>query len=369
VNTKMKVAVGLSGGVDSSVVIELLKRQGHEVFGLTMKIYDGAIAIQEGMKHACYGPGEKEDVEQCERLCKSLSVPYHVIDLCAEYKEKVLDYFKDEYLQGRTPNPCVICNYALKFGFLLERAKEFGLTFDAFATGHYARTVVRNGRLYLAKAKDLTKDQSYFIFRLDRNRLEKILFPLGEMTKSEVRDLAREFNLEVAEKPESQDFIAGGDYSPVFGDMKIEEGNIVSEDGTVLGTHKGIIHYTIGQRKGLGIAAPYPLYVKEINAKNNTVVVSENKGLFSDGLIADNVFLIDSELKDKPFTVQVRIRQKHNPEKATVTIQEDGSAKVIFEIAQRGVAPGQSCVFYDDDIVLGGGTIAKALQLTDEELQ
>ncbi len=219
--------MGLSGGVDSAVAAALLLREGHEVSGLTMKIWSGALEVQESARHACYGPGEEEDIAACESLCAGLGISYRVIDLTVEYESRVVDYFRSEYLRGRTPNPCVVCNSELKFGFLLERARLAGIDFECFATGHYARIEERGGLFWLRSALDTAKDQSYFLYRLPSDLLAKLSFPLGLLSKEQVRSTARTLGLAVADKPESQDFIAGGDYAPLFADSAPESGDIV----------------------------------------------------------------------------------------------------------------------------------------------
>ncbi len=356
---RMTIAVGLSGGVDSSVAAALLKEEGHRVIGLTMAIYDPSLGIVEGPRHACFGPGEDEDIAACRRISESLGIPYHVIDLRAEYKAQVLDYFRREYLAGRTPNPCVRCNSSMKFGFLLSRAREAGIAFDAFATGHYARIGQRHGRICLLRGADKAKDQSYFIFRLSARQLEGIRFPLGGMAKSEVRSLARRFGLETAEEPESQDFIGGGDYSPVFKDSRVEAGDIVDDAGKVIGRHRGIVHYTIGQRRGLGVSSAEPLYVSKIDAARNRVVLSPDKALYARGLVAHDVFLQDPD--ERSFRAEARIRNNHRPAPCTAEVDASGALRVIFDEQQRGIAPGQSVVLYDGDAVAGGGTMTDAI--------
>jgi len=356
------VAVGLSGGVDSSLAAALLKEQGYRVIGLTMKIWKGAYKIQEDLKHACFGPGEEEDIAACERLCSSLSIDYTVIDLSEEYEKFVIEYFRKEYLAGRTPNPCIICNRELKFGFLVSKARESGLEFDYFATGHYARKEERNGIVFLRQAVDASKDQTYFLYGLESDRLKEILFPLGEMTKEAVRDRARAHGLEVAEKPESQDFVVGGDYAPLFEAAPPEPGDIVDARGNILGRHRGLPYYTIGQRRGLGISiGPEPLYVLGIDAKTNRVIVGPNNGLFSQGLVSSDFRFQDVRLTSEAVRGRAKIRQNHKPVECTVTINDEG-AHIEFDIAQRAVAPGQSVVIYSDDgLVLGGGIIDRAL--------
>ena len=357
----MKVAVGLSGGVDSSVAAALLKKDGHDVVGVTMEIFDGSIAVKESLKHACYGPGEKEDVEKAAAVCRKLGIPFHVIDLKAEYRHHVLDYFRDEYLEGRTPNPCVVCNKKLKFGFLLEKAKEAGIPFEVFATGHYAEIADMGGRHLLKKALDRSKDQTYFLYTLTPEDLSRTLFPLGGFTKEQVRDTARAMGLHTAGDPESQDFIAGGDYTALFTKEQLKEGDIVDEKGEILGKHLGIVHYTIGQRRGLGIAARRPLYVVKIDAENNRILVGGKEKSFSKGLIATSVNLHTVAKLDRPHKVNAKIRLNHREKAAMVFPLEDGKVKVLFEEPQMSITPGQSVVFYTGDIVFGGGVIEKAL--------
>jgi len=358
---KITVAVGMSGGVDSSVAATILKKKGYNVIGITMEIWDGAIEVQESRKHACYGPGEDEDIEEATKVCEQLDIPYHVFDLKKEYKEHVLEYFREEYLAGRTPNPCVVCNHRLKFGFLIDRAREAGLKFDYFATGHYAQIEKEVDNYRLKKARDLSKDQTYFLKSLTSEQLENIIFPLGDMLKTEVRQIAEEMELVVADRIESQDFIAGGDYSPLFSVDEIKPGDIVNDKGEILGQHKGIIHYTVGQRKGLGISHDTPLYVLRVDAEKNRVIVTDKENLFASGLIASDVHLnISGEVRD-PVRIKARIRQKHKEADASITRMEDNKVKVIFENPQLSVTPGQSVVFYQNDIVLGGGIIESHL--------
>jgi tRNA-specific 2-thiouridylase len=359
-NGKIKVAVGMSGGVDSSVAAALVHKEGYDVFGLTMMIYDGSVTLNESAKHACYGPGEKEDVQSAAAVCKTLKVPFHTIDLRQEYKNYVINYFRAEYLAGKTPNPCVVCNQKLKFGFLLEKAKAAGLDFDYFATGHYARIVKSGNRYLLKKAADQTKDQTYFLYGLTTEQLGRILFPLGNHTKKQVRKIARSLELKTAERVESQDFIAGGDYSILFDQDQIKEGEIVDQRGHVIGRHRGIIHYTIGQRRGLGISADQPLYVSQIDVANNRIIVSDRENL-SKGLIVTNLNLIAVDHIQRPQKAQVKIRLKHPQAEATVFPPETNKTKILFKEPQMSVTPGQSAVIYADDTVLGGGIIAAAL--------
>lgn len=369
-DSKLKVAVGLSGGVDSAVAAALLQEKGHSVVGVTMKIWSGSISIPPGAKEACYGPDEDTDVEACEKLCARLGIEYRAIDLSAEYENTVLEYFKREYRAGRTPNPCIICNSEIKFGFLISRSRELGLDFDYFATGHYARIEQGSrGEPRLRTALDPAKDQSYFLYRLSPDVLGRVLFPLGELSKPEVRDIARRLDLELAEKPESQDFIAGGDYSPLFADKPPEPGDIVDTEGRAIGRHRGLPYYTIGQRKGLGIGAgtdsqgeAEPLYVVALDAERNRVLVGPNRGLFADGLVASDFRCYVEIRPGQELRGKAKIRQNHRPVDCAFMPQADGGCRVIFDESQRALAPGQSVVIYDEEgYVLGGGIIEAAI--------
>lgn len=348
------IAVGLSGGVDSSTVLALLTRAQAHTIGISMKIYNPhAGTIPPGID-ACYGPGEAEDFALCESICKSLGVPYHVIDCTAQYETTILNYFKKEYMQGRTPNPCVRCNLEMKFGFMLKEAQRQNITFDYFATGHYVRIQDRNGILHLRKGIDDNKDQSYFLYRLAPETLSRLIFPLGVYTKQEVKLFARALGLPTADKPESQDFV-GGNYGILFNETK--PGDMIDENGKVLGKHKGIIHYTIGQRRGVGVSSTgEPYYVLAIKPETNQVVLSTNSRLFSGGLMGSHAVVHDPELNASPFRAWVKIRHAHKPAPATVTIRAD-TATVLFDDPQRAIAPGQSAVFYDEAGFLLGGCI------------
>ena len=361
-NRKIKVAVGLSGGVDSSVAAALLKDKGYDVIGLCMENYDGSLDIKASERHACYGSDEKDEIESAASVSAGLGIPFHVIDLKREFKERVIGYFRDEYLKGRTPNPCIVCNRNLKFGFLLEKARRGGIDFDFFATGHYSRIVEEDGRFLLKRPVDLSKDQTYFLYSLTREQLAGVMFPLGEYRKKEVREIARSMGLKTSDRQESQDFISGNDYSPLFNIGEIKAGDIVDEKGNVLGRHQGIIHYTIGQRKGLGIAAPRPVYVSRIDAENNrVVVVSDREALFSEGLIAGGLNLIAVDRLEGPLKVKVKIRLQHQGADAVIHPLENNSARIVFNEPQLSVTPGQSAVFYMNDTVLGGGIIERAI--------
>ena len=354
----MKVLVGLSGGVDSSVAALILKKQGHEVIGATMSIWgkDG-MALKSGHKNACYGPDEKEDIEEARRIANKIDIPYYVFDCVEQYEQIVLNNFKSEYLQGRTPNPCIWCNALVKFGVLPHMAKLNGIDFDKFATGHYARVEENNGRYLLKRGLANNKDQSYFLYRLKQEQLSNIILPLGAYTKDEIRKIAKDNGLDVAEKPDSQDFY-DGDYNELL-DIKEKEGNIIDTDGKILGKHKGIWNYTIGQRKGLGIAAAEPMYVLELKKETNEVVIGPANRTFKKSLKAVNLNWISIENLKTEMNVSAKIRSTQQPAKAIIKPHNNG-VLVEFEDLQKSIAIGQSVVFYDGDDVIGGGIINSA---------
>jgi len=355
----MKVAVGMSGGVDSSVAALLMVRAGHDVSGVLMKIWPGPDA-PGAARSACFGPDEIEDIRAAGDVCARLGIPLHVFDCSANYEDLVLRYFREGYLAGTTPNPCVRCNQLIKFGILPDAARESGLAFDRFATGHYARVEhdAALGRFLLKKAVDSRKDQSYFLYRLSQKQLAATLFPLGELTKNRVRTIAREENLPVHDKKESQDFY-GGDLKDILGRDGLE-GNIVDREGQVLGRHHGVWNYTIGQRKGLGIAHSVPLYVTAIDAKNNRLVVGPEEETYTRSCLARDCAWGMVERLAAPAEVQVKVRSGGRLVKAEISPLDEGRTRIAFAEPVASVAPGQSAVFYHEDIVLGGGIIESA---------
>lgn len=355
----MKVLIGLSGGVDSSVAALILKEQGYDVIGATMSIWGKqGLAHAEGKHNACYGPDEVEDIEAAQNLAKQLNIPYHVVDCVTKYEDIVIKNFKKEYLNGHTPNPCVWCNALIKFGVLPEIAKLNGVEFDKFATGHYAKVEEENGRYILKQGIAPHKDQSYFLYRLKQEQLKNIILPLGNYTKEQIRQIAKENNLQAADKPDSQDFY-GGDYNELLG-VEDKIGNIVDLSGKILGTHKGIWNYTIGQRKGIGVSASEPLYVLELRKDSNEVVIGPADKTFKKSLIANDLNWIAIEKLKEPMKCQAKIRSTQQPTPVEIRPLGDDEVEVIFEDMQKSIAIGQSAVFYDGDKVLGGGVIKSA---------
>jgi tRNA-specific 2-thiouridylase len=346
----------MSGGVDSSVAAALLKNEGHDVTGVTMTVWDGGAVPGRGDRHGCYGP-EEEDLEDARRVARTLEIPFHVVDLRKEYRTEVLDYVRQEYLSGRTPNPCVRCNRKVKLDSLVARARESGIDFDCVATGHYAR-VDRDegsGRFLLKRAKDEKKDQTYFLSALSQEQLACTLFPLGVYTKTEVRKMASDLALPVGDKPESQDFVTGG-YSFLL-EAAVKSGPIMDRAGNVLGEHRGIPFYTIGQRKGLGLSRREPLYVTEIEPARNALLVGTRDEVYGRELTCSGLNWIATDVLNHPARVTAKIRSKHEEAAAVVTPLGGDKAHVRFEEPQMAITKGQTVVFYDGEVVLGSGTI------------
>lgn len=345
----MKVAVALSGGVDSSVAAALLKEEGYQVIGVTMQIWPS-------------GELGKEVVSDAKRVADRLDIPHYVVDCRDIFTQKVIAHFCHEYSLGRTPNPCIRCNQFIKFGALLKRARE--LEADFIATGHYARIEkdAANGRYIIEKGSDHSKDQSYFLYAITQEQLGHSLFPLGELDKERVRRIAEELGLPVANRPESRDicFIPDSDYPKFLGEYAggaARPGPILDRQGTILGEHKGLIFYTIGQRKGLGISAREPLYVVAINRERNAVIVGSKKETYGSELIASELNWLAIEEPKQPIRVKARIRYRHQEAGATVIPAGEDRVQVTFEEPQMAVTPGQAVVFYDEDTVIGGGSI------------
>jgi len=361
---RQRVAVGLSGGVDSAVAAWRLKRAGWEVIGLTMSIWDGAVPIPDLGISGCFGPGEARDLEAAREVAARVGIEHQVVALAEEYRRTVLDYFREEYLAGRTPNPCVRCNQRMKFGFLLEQARAQGVAFDKFATGHYARTNYDDtrGRWQLLRGRDAGKDQSYFLARLAQDQLAGLIFPLGDLQKDEVKAIARELGwADLAERAESQDFIECGDYSVLFSPEEAIPGNFVDLHGNILGTHRGIIHYTIGQRKGLGIGGQGdPLYVVATDPEHNRVVLGPKRELFTPAIVVSQMnWLVDPEssLLEEPLIA--RIRLGHKGAIARITERDSDRMHIEFSEPQISATPGQVLVLYHNDGVVASGIIER----------
>jgi len=363
------IAVAMSGGVDSSTVAAMLRAEGHQVIGLTMQLWNQRrLAGHEGMPEAVQGRCcSLDDVYDARRVAETIGIPYYVVNHEERFERDVIRPFVEEYLSGRTPIPCSLCNNHLKFDQLLIVAQQIGA--DALATGHYARVGFdeQRGRWLLKRPADRSKDQTYFLFGLTQEQLSRTLFPLGEMTKAEVRERARRHGLALAEKPDSQEicFVPGGDYKNFLDAYLAEQGEalpdtageLVTADGQVLGEHRGIHNFTVGQRKGLGVATGSPLYVIQIKGDKRHVVVGNQGDLYSRTLRAHRVNLIAVDDLPEPTRVAVKIRHRHEP--AAAVIEKCGNDKVLvtFDEAQRAITPGQAAVFYDGEVVVGGGWI------------
>jgi len=357
---KTRVVVGMSGGVDSSAAAALLLEQGYEVVGVTLKLWPQDCVNRAEDK--CCGP---QAVADARAVSHRLDIPYYLVDEAEEFQKQVIQYFAEEYKAGRTPNPCVMCNERLKFGTLLSRARKLGA--DYVATGHFARVEksADGARHLLKRGRDPRKDQSYFLFSLKQPQLAHVLFPLGGLTKDNTRAIARECQLKTADKEESMEicFVPDKDYGRFLEQAKLvhrHAGDIVDLHGRVLGRHEGIEFYTIGQRKGLGLSSPTPLYVVELDAVNNRVVVGDDRALERSEFRVERCNWIPWETPPTSIEATVKIRYNHPGTPATIRPGTDGSAQVSLHLPQRAITPGQACVFYQDDLVLGGGWICRS---------
>ncbi len=355
---KTRVVVGMSGGVDSSAAAALLLEQGYDVVGITLKLWPQDCVNRAEDK--CCGP---QAVADARSVSHKLDIPYYLVDEAEDFQKQVINYFAEEYKAGRTPNPCVMCNERLKFGTLISRARQLGAEY--IATGHFARVEkTATGRMLLKRGRDPRKDQSYFLFSLKQEQLARTLFPLGELTKTDTRCVARQNELKTADKEESMEicFVPDKDYGRFLQQANLvqkHKGDIVNLHGHVLGQHEGIEFYTIGQRKGLGLSSPKPLYVIELDAANNRVIVGDESALDRDEFVVERCNWIPFEAPPGPIEVTAKIRYNHPGTPATITPEANGRARVKLHVPQRAITPGQACVFYQDDLVVGGGWICR----------
>ncbi len=350
-NIKKKVVIGLSGGVDSSVAALLLKQSGYEVIGVTMDLLPSTDL------------SSSSSIDDAKKVADKLGIPFYSLDFKDEFKKYVIDYFAKEYMAGKTPNPCIECNKHLKFGLLLDKAYEMFGT-DYVATGHYAKVEYneQTNRYYIKESNSIGKDQTYVLYNLTQEQLKHVLMPLGDYTKEQIREIAKENGFITADKKDSQEicFVKDNDYAGFIErnyNHKNIQGEFVDTKGNKYGKHKGIIHYTIGQRRGLGLSLKAPLYVKRVDTKTHEVILCPKEELFQDSLICNNINLITIDKLTSPLSVSVKIRYSAPKAKATLIPVNDDTIKVVFDEPQRAVTPGQAVVFYDNDIVVGGGTI------------
>lgn len=348
------IAVGMSAGVDSTTTAKLLKEQGNKVFGVTMMLWNGD--KRAPLSGSCYGPYQEKVVEECKKYAKEIGIEHYAFNVSEAFQKKVIDYVIESYKMGLTPNPCIMCNSHIKFAALFDAIENTGLQFDKFATGHYAGVKYdeRSKRYLLLRGKNLIKDQSYFLYRLTQKQLSKIMFPMYENTKEETREMARKFELEVADKNESQDFFAG-EYHRLF-DKDLDGKIIHIETGEILGHHRGIWHYTVGQRKGLGIAYKEPLFIVGLESETNTVYVGGKDYTFVNEINIYNINWI-AEPRDYEFEALVKTRSAHKGTMARIIPIDEDKINIKFLEPTGIVAKGQSCVCYDNEIALCGGIV------------
>lgn len=358
-----KVVVGMSGGVDSSVAAYLLKQQGYDVVGVTMQIWQDEDTDVMEENGGCCGLSAVDDAR---RVARALDIPYYVMNFKDDFKNAVIDYFVDEYKQGKTPNPCIACNRYVKWESLLDRSLKIGA--DYIATGHYAKVVkLENGRYALRQSKTIKKDQTYALYNLTQEQLSKTLMPVGDYTKDEIREIAENISVRMANKPDSQEicFVPDDDYAGFIKEYSgdtFEPGNFIDMDGKVIGSHKGIIHYTIGQRKGLGLNLGRPGFVVDINPETRDITIGTNDDVFSPGCIVDRLNFMSIEKVEGEMEFTAKVRYSHQPDKCKIRMVGEDTMECIFEEKQRAITPGQALVLYDGDLVVGGGTIVRRIE-------
>ena len=355
-NENKKALIAMSGGVDSSVAAALMLKKGFDCMGCTMRLYENDMIGEDLFGTCC----SLKDTQDARAVCEKLGIEYNIYHYEAEFTKNVIEPFVCSYERGETPNPCIRCNKYLKFDILYEKAKALG--YDNIVTGHYARIEERDGHFYLLKAVDPGKDQSYVLYDLTEEQLSHTYFPLGEMTKNEAREIAAEYGFVNKDKKDSQDicFVPDGDYAAMikrYRNKDYPKGDFVDLQGNVLGTHEGIINYTIGQRRGLGIPADRRLYVKRLDTENNRVILADDEDLFDKEVMVREFNWITGNAPSEPIRCLAKIRYRHKEQPATATIFADGKARIVFDEPQRAITPGQSAVLYDGEIVLGGGII------------